>query len=88
MLLVKHLLLVGLIYKRCKLVPCLAGRACFERRSHTEFIKSKETGEYFFLETSRGVGGANPAAMVEASSGINPWGEWTRIEDTVLKNGY
>jgi len=55
--------------------------------SHTEFIKSKETGEYFFLETSSRVGGANLAEMVEASSGINLWGEWARIEDAVLK-GY
>lgn len=55
--------------------------------SHTEFIKSKETGEYFFLETSSRVGGANLAEMVEASSDINLWGEWARIEDAVLK-GY
>ena len=55
--------------------------------SHTEFIKSKETGEYFFLETSSRVGGANLAEMVEASSQINLWAEWARIEDAVLK-GY
>lgn len=54
--------------------------------SHTEFIKSKETGDYFFLETSSRVGGANLAEMVEASSGINLWAEWARIEDAVLKN--
>lgn len=54
--------------------------------SHTEFIKSHETGEYFFLETSSRVGGANLAEMVEASSGINLWGEWARIEDAVLKD--
>lgn len=55
--------------------------------SHTEFIKSHETGEYFFLETSSRVGGANLAEMVEASSQINLWGEWAKIEDAVLK-GY
>ena len=38
--------------------------------SHSEFIKSKETGEYFFLETSSRVGGANLAEMVEAASGM------------------
>lgn len=54
--------------------------------SHTEFIKSHETGEYFFLETSSRVGGANLAEMVEASSQINLWGEWARIEDGVLKS--
>ncbi len=54
--------------------------------SHTEFIKSHETGEYFFLETSSRVGGANLAEMVEASSQINLWGEWAKIEDAVLKS--
>lgn len=54
--------------------------------SHTEFIKSHETGEYFFLETSSRVGGANLAEMVEASSQVNLWGEWAKIEDAVLKS--
>ncbi len=48
--------------------------------SHTEFIKSHETGEFYFLETSARVGGANLAEMVEASSGINLWKEWAHIE--------
>jgi biotin carboxylase len=48
--------------------------------SHTEFIKSHETGEFYFLETSARVGGANLAEMVEASSGINLWREWAHIE--------
>lgn len=54
--------------------------------SHTEFIKSKATGEIFFLETSCRVGGANLAEMVEFGSGINLWGEWAKIETSVLKN--
>lgn len=48
--------------------------------SHTEFIKDNQTGEFFFLETSCRVGGANLAEMVEASSGINLWREWAKIE--------
>jgi hypothetical protein len=48
--------------------------------SHTEFIKSRETGEYVFLETSSRVGGAHLSEMVEASSGINLWREWARLE--------
>jgi len=48
--------------------------------SHTEFIRNRETGEYFFLETSSRVGGAHLAEMVEASSGINLWKEWAHIE--------
>lgn len=53
--------------------------------SHTEFIRSKATGEYFFLETSSRVGGANLAEMVQyASGGINLWAEWARIETANL----
>jgi hypothetical protein len=48
--------------------------------SHTEFIKDRETGEFYFLETSSRVGGANLAEMVESSSGINLWAEWAKIE--------
>ena len=48
--------------------------------SHTEFIKSKETGEFVFLETSSRVGGAHLCEMVEAATGINLWREWARLE--------
>lgn len=57
--------------------------------SHTEFIKSHESGAFYFLETSARVGGANLAEMVEASSGINLWREWANIELAVsLKEEY
>ncbi|GAB4421995.1 MAG: ATPase [Bacteroidia bacterium] len=48
--------------------------------SHTEFIRGREDGRYYFLETSSRVGGANIAEMVEAASGVNLWAEWARIE--------
>jgi biotin carboxylase len=51
--------------------------------SHTEFIKCKEDGKFYFLETASRVGGANLAEMVEASSGINLWREWANIEIAV-----
>ncbi|MEZ4773776.1 MAG: ATPase [Bacteroidia bacterium] len=54
--------------------------------SHSEFIKGKEDGKYYFLETSSRVGGANLAEMVEASAGINLWTEWAKIETAVAKN--
>ncbi len=47
--------------------------------SHTEFIKG-QGGQYYFLETSSRVGGANLAEMVEAATGINLWAEWAKIE--------
>ena len=47
---------------------------------HIEFIRSEADGEFYFLETGARVGGAHIADMVEASSGINLWKEWGRIE--------
>lgn len=48
--------------------------------SHTEFIKSKEDGTFYFLETSSRVGGAHIAEMVAFSAGISLWEEWAKIE--------
>lgn len=48
--------------------------------SHTEYIKSAATGEFYFLETAARVGGANLMEMVEASAGINLWREWANME--------
>lgn len=51
--------------------------------SHTEFIKSNEDGQFYFLETASRVGGAHIAEMVDAATGINLWGEWARVESAV-----
>ena len=48
--------------------------------SHTEAIRCHEDGEYYFLETSSRVGGANLAEMVEAATSVNLWREWAKIE--------
>ncbi|TDQ18752.1 ATP-grasp domain-containing protein [Algoriphagus boseongensis] len=53
--------------------------------SHTEFIKGKDDGEIYFLETASRVGGAHLAEMVEAATDINLWSEWAKIEDAVAK---
>ncbi|MCW3161810.1 ATP-grasp domain-containing protein [Chryseobacterium oryctis] len=53
--------------------------------THTEFIRSKDDGKYYFLETSSRVGGAHIPDLVEASSNINIWREWARIEDALLR---
>lgn len=53
--------------------------------SHTEFIKSREDGEIYFLETASRVGGAHLAEMVEAATRVNLWTEWAKIEDAVAK---
>jgi biotin carboxylase len=54
--------------------------------AHTEVIKCHEDGNYYFLETASRVGGAHLAEMVEASSGINIWKEWAKIETAVAEN--
>jgi biotin carboxylase len=47
---------------------------------HTEFIRGREDGRYYFLETAARVGGANIVALVEAATGLNLWHEWARVE--------
>src|SRR3970040_2642239 len=53
--------------------------------AHTEFIKSNENEQIYFLETSSRVGGAHLAEMVAEASNINLWKEWAAIEDALLK---
>ena len=47
---------------------------------HTEFIRGREDGRFYFLETAARVGGANIVALVEAATGLNLWREWARVE--------
>ncbi len=56
--------------------------------THTEFIKSKEDGRFYFLETAARVGGANIVELIEAATGINLWREWARIETAWQEHPY
>ena len=56
--------------------------------SHTEFIKSKADGRFYFLETSARVGGAHIAELVEAATGLNLWAEWAKVEVASGGGGY
>ena len=47
---------------------------------HIEFIRSSEDGTLYFLESAARVGGAHIAELVEASTGVNLWQEWAKIE--------
>jgi biotin carboxylase len=47
--------------------------------THTEFIRSGDIDEFYFLETAARIGGANIAELVEAASGINLWSEWAKL---------
>jgi hypothetical protein len=53
--------------------------------SHTEFIRSREDGRFYFLETASRVGGAHLSDMVEHSSGLNLWAEWARLETAAAR---
>ena len=48
--------------------------------THTEFIRGRDDGRFYFLETAARVGGANIAEVVEAATGVNLWAEWAKIE--------
>lgn len=48
--------------------------------THAEYIRSHADGRFYFLEIAARVGGAFIADLVQASTGINLWREWARIE--------
>lgn len=52
--------------------------------THTEFILGDD-GKVYFLETSSRVGGAHIPELIKASSGINIWHEWAKIENSLLR---
>ncbi len=58
----------------------IAGMGLRRGVTHTEFIKANEDGRFYFLETAARVGGAHIAEMLEASSGLNLWAQWARLE--------
>lgn len=64
----------------------LTGFGIMNGATHSEFIRGKADGRWYFLETSSRVGGAHIPDLVEASTGINIWREWARMEDHLLKN--
>ncbi len=58
----------------------MAGLGMLRGVSHTEFIKGREDGRIYFLETSARVGGAHIADLVAAATGVNLWAEWAKLE--------
>jgi len=47
---------------------------------HAEYILGAEDGKVYFLETAARVGGAHIVDLVQASTGINLWREWAKVE--------
>ena len=56
--------------------------------THMEFIKGRDDGRFYFLETAARVGGANIVELIEAATGINLWREWARIETAPEERPY
>jgi len=66
----------------------LAAMGLLRGVSHTEYIKGREDGKIYFLETSARVGGAHIADLVASATGINLWAEWAKIEVDGGAGGY
>ena len=56
--------------------------------THAEFIRANSDGRFYFLEIAARVGGANIAEAVEASTGLNLWAEWARVEIAGEESSY
>lgn len=56
--------------------------------THMEFIKGRDDGRFYFLETAARVGGANIVNVIEAATGLNLWREWARIETATGEQPY
>lgn len=56
--------------------------------THAEFIKSRQDGEFYFLEIGARVGGAYTAESFESATGLNIWREWAKIEMSTNVTSY
>jgi hypothetical protein len=56
--------------------------------SHSEFIRGRDDGKLYFLETSARVGGAHIVDLIEKATGINMWTEWAKVEIAGGKKPY
>ncbi len=53
--------------------------------THTEFLRSKATGEFYFMETSASVDDRCVADMMHETQGLNLWREWARLEVAAMR---
>ncbi len=53
--------------------------------THAEYIRAHADGKFYFLEIAARVGGAFISDLVEASTGVNLWREWARLEVAQLR---
>jgi biotin carboxylase len=72
----------ALIELNARLAPALG---MLRGVTHGEYIKAYADGRFYFLEIAARVGGAFIADLVAASTGVNLWREWARIEVANLR---
>jgi biotin carboxylase len=48
--------------------------------THAEYLRAHDDGRFYFIEIAARVGGAYIADVIEASTGVNLWREWAKIE--------
>jgi biotin carboxylase len=65
-----------------RLVPALG---MMRGVTHAEYIRAHADRHYYFLEIAARVGGAFISDLVEASTGVNLWREWARLEVCSLR---
>jgi biotin carboxylase len=65
-----------------RLVPALG---MMRGVTHAEYIRAHADRHYYFLEVAARVGGAFISDLVEASTGVNLWREWARLEVCSLR---
>ena len=76
----------GLTEMNARLAPALG---MMHGVTHGEYIKAQGDGRYYFLEIAARVGGAFIADLVAASTGVNLWREWAKLEVAQMRGeGY
>ena len=53
--------------------------------THTEFLRSHATGEFYFMETSASVDDQCVADMMQETHGLNLWREWAKLEVAAMR---
>jgi biotin carboxylase len=53
--------------------------------THTEFLRSHETGDFYFVETSASVEDGSIAEMMKQTHGLNLWAECARLEVAAMR---
>jgi biotin carboxylase len=53
--------------------------------THTEFLRSSATGDFYFMETSASIDNRCVANLMQETRGLNLWQEWARLEVAAMR---